>query len=73
MTSEPITSTTVTLTPEQADLLRGEHGGTIIAEIKGRTAEEMWRRIEDALLHGTTEQRRARTREQVRANLRERD
>ena len=70
---DPATSTTVTLTPEQADLLRGEHGGTIIAEIERRACEDFWRRTVDALLHGTPEQRRARTREQVRANLRERD
>lgn len=70
MRSEPITSATITLTPEETDLLRGEYGGTIIAEIERQASDEMWDSLVDAMLHGTPEQRRERTRAQVRANIR---
>lgn len=65
--AQPITATThidTPLTREQADALRGE----IEVRLTERS-EEVWKRMEDAILHGTAQQRQARTRAQVRANL----
>ncbi len=58
-----------TLTREQMDALSGE----VTARLTER-GEEIWRRFEDAIMHGTNEQRQARTRALVRQSLsRERD
>lgn len=59
------------LPPDLLDELRDESTRRVFLKLIGdEVTETIWRNIDNALLHGTPEQRQARTRAAVRANIR---
>ena len=59
------------LPPDLLDELRDESTHRGFLRLMGdEVTEAIWRNIDNALLHGTPEQRQARTRAAVRANMR---